>query len=234
MPVFPLIAVVEIGPGAAAILLAVVALIAVGLGGAFWLLSRGRRGPHGTTEWRFDFAGELPVGKPALDRLATLTEAALAPPALAPETRAAVDSLGSLRRTLAGIYRAALIVGGIGGLVLAFVLFRGADAANMQGLPAAIVLLLSLGALFSGLIPSRTVDPVTPVDPDLFKNISVQVSRQPLTVHLSQFELIRAKEMLRQGATLDAIARAVVAEYDRLGGPEKHAIQQTLAKALEG
>lgn len=234
MPASPLVAVVELGLGAAVIVLAVAALIGVGLCAGFWFLSRGKPGPKGATEWRFDLAGEVPVSKPAFERLADLTDAALTPPALTPETRAAIGTLGPLRSALAAISRVALIFIGTAGLVLAFVLFRGADAGNMQGLPAAIIALLSLGAILSGLIPNRTIDPGAPLDPDLFKNIRVEVSRQPLTVQLSEFELIKAKEMLGHGATLDDIARAVHAEYDRLGGPEKHAIQQVLAQALKG
>ena len=233
MPDFPLLAVVELGAGAAALLLAAFVLVLAAVCAGVWFLSRGTPGPKGTTEWRANLSQQLPVSKPTFDRLADLTERAVRPPALAPETRAAIDSLGTLRKPLAVVYRGGLIVLGLGGLVLAFVLFRGADSANMQGLPAAIILLLSLGALGSGLIPNRTIDPVEPLDPDLFKNVHVQVSKQPLTVHLSPFELTRAKEMLRRGVPLDDIARAVHADYDTLEDVEKHAVQQMLAEALK-
>ena len=234
MPDLPFVAVVEIGAGAAVLVLAVFILAVVGACAVLWFLSRGTPGPRGTTQWRFDVTQELPVSKPTFDRLADLTERAMTPPALAPGTRAAIDGLGPLRKTLARIYRVALILIGLGGLGLSFVLFRGADSANMQGLPASIILLFSLGAIGSGLIPNRTVDPVEPLDPELFRNIHVLVSRDPLTVRLSQFELAKAKDMLRQGAALDDIARAVYAAYDTLGDSEKRAVQQTLAEALKG
>lgn len=220
----------QVGLIAAAVFVAVFGIVCV----VAWLLLRtARPGPRGATNWEFNLTHQLPVSKPTFERLAHVAERAFERPEIAPETRAGMESLKDVRNTLASGYQVTLILIGLGGVAAAIALFKQADPANMLGLPAGIILLLSLGALLSGLIPSRTVKPIEPLDRSLFKNVRVEVvSNQPLTIALGESEMARALAMLRQGASPDAIARSVYPQYDALGDREKTAVQQLLSEAL--
>jgi hypothetical protein len=229
-----LFAVVEIGSQWVVLVLAVfVITFAVVAGALLWVLRRGKSGPQDTTTWQFDTTGRLPVGKRTFDNLAGLTEELVAPPAVSPETRQFVESLKPVRDTLATSIRVILIAAGLGGIAIAIALFRQADSSNMMGLPAGIVLLISLGALLSGLIPSRTIDPVKPLDRELLQKIRVQVSKQPLTINLTSSDLAKAAEIMRQGASLEEVARSIYPDYDALGRIERAAVQQALAQAVK-
>jgi hypothetical protein len=227
----PLVAVVEIGSTAGVLAFAVFVITFVIVCAVFWLFRQGKAGPRGATTWRVDATRQLPVEKPTFDALASLTEEALASRPVTPAAREAAQSLGRVRDTVARLYRITMTLVGVCGIAFSIVLFRQADSGNMLGLPAGIVLLLSLGALGSGLIPSRTVDPVAPIDPELFKNIHVHASTQPMEIRLDRVDLIRASEMLRAGASPADVARAIHPDYDTLQEFEKTAVQHAIAAA---
>jgi hypothetical protein len=197
-----------------------------------WLLLRTvTRGDAAT--WELNFTQQLPVSKPTFERIAHFSQRAVARPEVSSETCARLDNLQDVRNTLASGYRAAMVLIGLGGVAAAVALVRQSDSANMLGLPAGIILLLSLGALLSGLVPSRVVTPSKPLDPALFKNVRVEVvQNQPLTISLGEPEMANALAMRRQGASLDAIARSVYPPYDGLSRVERAAVQQGLAESL--
>jgi hypothetical protein len=228
------IAVVELasqgGLLAAVVFIIVFAVVCV----VAWLLLRtARPGARDAPTWELNFTHQLPVSKPTFERIAHVSQRAVARPRVSPETRARLDSLQDVRNTLASAYRAAMLLIGLGGVAAAVALFRQSDSANMLGLPAGIVLLLSLGALLAGLFPSRTATPIEPLDTSLFENVRVEViQKQPLTLSLGEPEMAKALAMHRQGASLDAIARSVHPQYDGLSSVEQAAVQQGLAEAL--
>jgi hypothetical protein len=195
------IAVVEIDPVAGLVALAVLGVMIVVVGvGAWWLLRHLRPGRDGTS-WQLNATTRLPVSKPTLDRVASLADKTLAKPEVPPKTRALFDQLTSSRNTFAVVYRTILILAGLLGVAGAIGLFRQADSANMLGLPASIILLVSLGALLSGLIPSRTVKPIEPLDPALFKNVHVNVSTERITIDQDEARLERSTTTPPDGNT---------------------------------
>ena len=99
-------------------------------------------------------------------------------------------------------------------------------------LPSALILLLSLGALLNGLAPSRTVDPIEPIDRELLDRIQVRVSAEPLSIRLSEEDVSRARNMRDAGTSLDAIARVVYRDYVLLEEFEREAIRSALEQAL--
>jgi hypothetical protein len=215
---------------AAAVFLVVFAIVCIV---AWWLLRMLRPGSPGPTTWELNFTHQLPVSGSTAGRIADITERAMRRPDIAPETRARLDALRETRQTVASFYRSALTLIGLAGAAAAVALFTQADSANMLGLPAAIILLLSLGALLKGVIPSRTVKPLASLDPSLFRNVHVEVaSNQPLTINLGESDMAKAMAMLREGASPDAIARALHPQYDALGNLEKRAVEQALSQAL--
>jgi hypothetical protein len=121
---------------------------------------------------------------------------------------------------------------GVLGIGLSIVLFRQADSANMIAVPAAIILLLSLGALGNGLIPGPSIVPIEPIDPQLLEKVQVRVSREPLTVKVGDREMREAIDMVRRGASLDDAARVVHSGYDGLSNFEKSALRNALEQAL--
>jgi len=229
----PLIGVVEIssevGLVAAGVFVIVFVIVCAV---AYWIVRKGTPGPQGTTAWQFNMTRQLPVSKPAFDRVAHLTAKAIAPPTISPEKRLMIENLAPVRNALAVFYRVTMVVSGLCVIGGSIVLFRQADSGNMLGLPAAIILLLGLGALLSGLNPNRTIDPVAPLDRELFKNIHVHVSNQPLTIDLNRFDLMKAGEMFRQGSSPSEVARAVYPHYNELSDTDKGVVEEALAQWL--
>lgn len=212
-----------------ATLLAVLAIFAL-----VWLIRNARTGAGGSTTWQVNVARPIHVEKPAFDRIVELTQRAVVRPVVTPETRDFVRRLDQARNTLAIILRVSLIVAGLLGIALSTVLFRQADSANMMGLPAAIILLLSLGALLSGVIPNATIKPnMEPLEPGLLDKIDLQVHAQSLNVNLSQFDVMKMNEMVRSGSSMEDVARAIYHGYDRLSEAEKSAIRHALAEAQD-
>ena len=110
-----------------------------------------------------------------------------------------------------------MIAVGLAALTAAVLLLRSHTPANMNGLPGGIILLLSLGALLNGLIPGPSIKPVDPLNNDqrdqIKNKIKVQVTTaEPLTVAVTENQLRRGAEMIRQGVSPEDAARAVAAE----------------------
>jgi hypothetical protein len=229
----PLVAVVEIGGRAAAIVGAVFlgtfAIVCV-VGWSF--LRSGSSGPRGTKTWSLDLTRQITVSKPTFDRVASFTQKALSRPTLTPEKRAALDRLGEVRDVLGGFLRTVMIVAGLVGIAGAVALGRQADDGNMLLLPAGIVLLFSLGAILQGLVPSWRTGSSEPLDTSLFDEIDIQVSQNPITINLDETNLSKATEMLRDGASPDEVARAIHPGYDELDDFEKTLVKESLARAL--
>jgi hypothetical protein len=232
-----LFAVVEISdnPAMLAVVVFVATLFAVlALFALVWLIRNARSSADGRTTWQVNVARPIHVEKPTFDRIVDLTQRAVERPVVTPETREFVERLDRTRNTLATVVRVSLIVAGLLGIALSVVLFRQADSANMMGLPAGLVLLLGLGALLSGVIPNSTIKPtVEPLAPGLLDKIDVQVEVQPLTVNLSQFDVMKMNEMARNGSSMEDIARAIYHGYERLSEAEKSAIRDALATAQD-
>jgi hypothetical protein len=232
-----LLAVVEISdsPAMLAVVVSIAALFAVlAIFALIWLIRNARSGADGSTTWQVNLARPIEVEKPTFDRIVDLTQRAVERPVVTPETREFVEHLGQTRNALAIVVRVGLILGGLLGIALSIVLFRQADSANMMGLPAGIILLVSLGTLLSGIIPSSTIKPtLEPLDPGLLDKFDVQVRTQPLTVNLSQFDVMKMNEMVRGGSSMEEVARAIYPGYDRLSETDKSAIRHALAEAQD-
>jgi hypothetical protein len=226
------LAVVEIEGTTALLVLAVflVSFVLVCLV-AYWLVASAKRGTGGTSTWDIDITSRLPVSKSTFERLADLTEAAVSRPELTPEKQAFLEDLADTRTTALGAYRLGMIAVGLVGVVVAILWFRDATSANMLGLPAAIVMLLSLGAILEGILPKRARH-IEPIDPRLFDKVKVQVSKEPMTVRLDGADMRKAADILRQGGSPDEAARAVYTEYDALSAFERAAVRDAIVDAI--
>ena len=216
---------------AAVFLLTFVAVCVIG----FVAFSRGRREGAATT-WRLSSSG-LPVSQASFETLANETRAATAIPEVTPAVRETLYSLQSVRRGLAIFYRSGLIVAGLAGLAGGILLLRSHTPANMQGLPGAIIILLSLGALLSGLVPSRTVDPGDPLPPDMLRQmrdrISIQITDPAVTqVRLGESQLKRIADMVGAGSTMSDALRAVYPAYDGLSRAEQRWLESTVTTLM--
>jgi hypothetical protein len=128
-----------------------------------------------------------------------------------------------------------MIVVGLIGLAGSAALFHTHTPGNMHGLPGAIILLLALGALLSGLIPGPSVAPdMEPIDRRLLDKIKVRVTTsEPRAISLTAADLERGAALVRQGRDISDAARAAYRDYDALDEPEKRAMESMLAQAIE-
>lgn len=232
----PLVALVEIGLGAVVVVAVfVVTLIAVGCF-AFWLL-KPRRNSRPTT-WRFQAVTRLPVSQRTFDRVAAATAAAMTTPESNAPSHGRLDALRSKRGAFVRVYRIAMISVGLVGLTAGAWLLWSHTPANMNGLLGGILLLVSLWPLLNGLVPGPSivpvVEPLTPAVLDQIKRkMSVQVvTAEPLAVALTESEIRLAREMLRQGASLREVARAVYRQYDGLSEADQRGVELALAQYL--
>ena len=202
---------------------------------AYLLMTRRAGGPPRTSTWQFSFGGRLPVSKRTFDFVSRQAATAMSPPEVSTETRATLEGLARLRGIFAGVYRATMLIVGLIGLVGAAALFHTHTPGNMHGLPGAIILLLALGALLSGLIPPRSVAPdMEPIDRRLLDRIKVMVTTsEPRTISLSHSDLERAAALLRQGRSIRDAARAAYPDYEALDETEKRAVESMLAQAID-
>jgi hypothetical protein len=138
--------------------------------------------------------------------------------------------LTKTRKTIATAYRWGLIIAGIAGVGLSIAIYRDYRDDEMILLPVGIMLLVSLGILISGLIPSRIVDPVEPIDAELLKKIHVDVATQPLTVRLDEPTMQTATAMLQSGKSPEEVARQIVPTYDRLDDAARQEVQRAIAR----
>lgn len=233
----PLFAVVNIEGTFAFVLAGMVLLVVVAFTVAvIWFVRVSRApSPDGSPGLRVTSAARLPVSKGTFDILSKAAATAVSRPEITPERQAFLKRLDRTRGVAARTYRGLLIAIGLVGLAAGISLFRQATPANLLLLPALLVLLLSMGALLSGVIPSGTLaDRGRPVDRALLQkiHIGVQEGANPLRVKLEESDIQRAAESLRLGLPLDDIARSVYSEYDRLEDFEKDAIRSALKEAV--
>ena len=104
----------------------------------------------------------------------------------------------------------------------------------MNGLPGAIVLLLALGALLTGLVPGPAVRPVEPLDPELLRQMREKISvraitAEPIAVKLGEADVRRVSEMLRRGSSPGDALRAVYPDFDALGDSERRWLESTIS-----
>jgi hypothetical protein len=233
----PVFAVVEIGGVPMLLLIAGVFIVTfVGVCAAAYLLLVKRRTDGTATTWKVQLQSGLPVSKRTFEWISRGTAAAMARPQISAATRAQLEQLGQVRAVFVPIYRVLMIVVGLAGLTAGILLLRSHTPANMLGLPAAIVLLLSLGALLKGLVPGPSIVPMDPLDPallDQFKEkINVQViTSPPLTVRLSTSDIRQAADMLRRGVPIADAARAVHPGYADLSEMDKRSVEVAIAQA---
>jgi hypothetical protein len=231
-----LFAIVEIDNGPLLLIISSVFIVAfvVVCAIAYLLLAKGQSTQSG---WHLQFRGRLPVSKPTFERITTATAAAMRAPDVSATTRSRFDALAGSRKTFVVVYRTVMIAVGLAGLTGAVLLLRSHTPGNMNGLPGGIILLLSLGALLNGLIPGPSIKPVEPLDNDqrdqISDKIKVQVTTaEPLTVAVTENQLRRAAEMIRQGVSPEDAARAVAAANDSLSEADQQAIAAAVAHYL--
>jgi hypothetical protein len=229
--------VVEISPDKLWAVLAVgfVFLVVAGLVAALFILAIKRKnGADGISSWAMSQNVPLPVSRKTFDRMSSAIAHGLQKPDIEPETLARIESLSRTRPVFVRVYRILLCGAGLAGFALATRLYMDATPGNMLLLPAAIVALLSAGALLSALIPNRTVTgEIDPVDPSLRDRIHVEAQRPPDSAFtLSRSDLDIASRLLAQGQSAEAVARAVVQGWDRLSAAERGALQAMLEEAV--
>jgi hypothetical protein len=223
----PVFGVVEIGGDPMLLLIAgvfVVTFITV-CAVAYVLLAK-RRTDGPATTWKFDLQSRLPVSKKTFERIADGTAAAMARPQISGATRARLNQLDRARGVFLSVHRVLFISVGLAGLTAGILMLRSHTSGNMLGLPGAIVVLLSLGALLNGIVPGPSVVPMEPLDrvhlDQLKERMKVQVfTSEPLTLTLSAPEIRAVGEMLRRGVPIADAVRAVYPGYEGLGESDK-------------
>jgi hypothetical protein len=192
---------------------------------------RAGRLPGAGSTWSFEINGRLPMSRETSDRIVDAVGDAFRPPELSARQLQNVEPLAVIRGVAVKVYRGFFITVGLIGLIAAAFLFRAHTPANMIGLPAGIVLLLSLGALLNGLVPSRSVTGWTEsLDfRPLLKKIHVDVHHaEPLRLSLTEAQSQRAIDLIRQGLPLSEAARTVYPDFDRLDAFARQAIESAL------
>ena len=202
---------------------------------AYVVLRRWSADSSRPSTWHFSLGKRLPVSKRTFDFVSRQAAAAISTPEVSPEIRGRLEGLARLRRTFVAVFRVIMIAVGLIGLAGAAALFQTHTPGNMHGLPAAIILLLALGALLSGLIPPPSVAPdMQPIDRRLLEKIKVRVTTsEPRSISLTAADLKRAAALVRQGRDISDAARAAYSDYDALDELEKRAMESMLARAIE-
>jgi hypothetical protein len=228
---------VEIAAGPVLIVAVFIVTLMVVGGLAYWLLLKPRGNSHGTT-WRFQAVTTVPVSRRTFDRASAATATVIATPKNGPRSSARLDALRGTRGTFVLVYRIGMVSVGLAGLTAGTWLLWSHTPANMNGLMGGIIVLVSLWPLLNGLAPGPSivpvVEPLTPALLDRIKSkISVQVvPAEPLAVAFGESEIHLAGEMLRQGASLREVARAVYRQYDGLSEADKQGVELALAQYL--
>ena len=233
LPTFVL-AVVEINDPRLLWVAAIFILIFVSVCALAYVVLAKRRRDGDQTTLDLQLGARLPLTNENFVRAAEVTAAAVSVPEISPATRANLERLDSVRGTFVSVYRTILIAVGLVGLVAGGLLLRSHTPANTNGLPGAIVLLLALGALLTGLVPGPTVRPVEPLDPELLRQmrekISVRViTAEPIAVKLGEADIRRVSDMLRRGSSTGDALRAVYPDFDTLGESEKRWLESTMS-----
>lgn len=225
-----LVAVVEIDGTAGVIVLAVFAAVFVLIALVAWMIVRNATADRlkETSTWRSSTNMPLPVSPATFERVVRAGATAISRPSLTPEQQQFLRGLPTARKTLARGYRLGLIIAGLAGIGLSLAIYRGYRDDEMILLPVGIIFLVSVGVLLRGAIPSRTVDPIEPIDPELLRNVHVNVSAPSLTVRLDEATTRKAIELLQQGLSVEHVAREVAPGYERLGEAEKQQVHRAL------
>lgn len=223
-----LIAVVEIEGTTGVIILAMFAIVFVIVAAVAWAILRNVSRTRGAATWRSSTNIPLPVSQATFDQLARVGTKAISRPSLTPDQRQFVTGLATTRRKLATGYRLGLIIAGIGGVGLSIAIYLGYRDDEMILLPVGIIFLVSLGILLSGLIPNRTVDPIEPIDPELFRNVHMNVSTQPLAIQFDDATTQKAIELLKRGVGLESVAREITPGYDGLSEGEQRQVHDAV------
>ena len=232
----PVFGVVEIGDDPMLLIAGVFVVTFITVCAVAYLLFARRRTDGRATTWNFELQGRFPVSKQTFDRIAHGTAAAMTRPQISDATRAQLDQLGRARGMFVSVYRAFFIFVGVAGVTAGIMILRSHTPANMLGLPGAIVVLFSLGALLEGITPRASVMPTEPLDrvhlDQLKQKTKVQVfTSEPLTVRLSAAEIRAAGEMLRRGVPIADAVRAVYPGYEGLSESDKRALEFALRQA---
>ena len=233
MPAFVL-AVVEINDPMLLVVAAIFILTFVSVCAVAYVVLAKRRRQGDQTTWDLQMDARLPLTKDNFVRAVEATAAAVSVPEVTPATRANFERLDRARGTFVSIYRTILITVGLAGLVAGGLLVRSHTPGNMNGLPGAIVLLLALGALLTGLVPGPSVRPVEPLDPELLRQMREKISvrtitAEPITVKLGEADVRRISEMLRRGTSPGDALRAVYPDFDTLGESERRWLESMIS-----
>jgi hypothetical protein len=216
--------VVEMGDNPMLLLIAgvfVVTFVAV-CAVAFVVLAKRRTDGLATTG-KFELQSRLPISKQTFERIADGTAAAMARPQVSDATRAQFNQLERVRGMFVSVYRVLFISVGLAGLTAGILLLRSHTSGNMHGLPGAIIVLLSLGALLKGIVPGPSVAPMELLDQvhldQLKEKINVQVSTsEPVTVGVDNNPAMMDDELSRLLAEGKiARARQVASNRSRRG-----------------
>jgi hypothetical protein len=233
LPAFVL-AVVEINDPMLLVVAAIFILTFVSVCAVAYMVLAKRRREGDQTTWDLQLGARLPLTKDNFVRAAEATAAAVSVTEITPATRANSERLDKARGTFVSIYRTILITVGLAGLVAGSLLVRSHTPGNMNGLPGAIVLLLALGALLTGLVPGPTVRPVEPLDPELLRQMREKISvstitAEPIAVKLGEADVRRVSEMLRRGSSPGDALRVVYPDFDTLGDSERRWLESMIS-----
>lgn len=227
-----LTAVVEIEGTAGLIVLAMFAIVFALVAFLAWIVVRNvtaSRTKDPATTWRVSTNVPLPLSKAAFDRVAQALPRAMSRPSLTSDQQQFVSGLAGTRKTLARGVRLAFIIAGLAGIGVSIAIYRDYRDDEMILLPVGIIVLLSLGAILNGLVPSRVVDPIEPIDPEFFRNVHVHVGTPSVSVQLDEATTRKAIELLARGLSPERVAREVTTGYERLSEAEQQQVQRAIA-----
>lgn len=233
----PVFAVVEtVGDGTLPLLVAGVFLVTflIVFAVAYFLFANKTTEAPRTSTW-LDITGRLPAWKRAVNPTISAVSAALSNPPTTVEPPTRPEALPGAGSTFMLFYRGLMITTGLVGLLASFLMFTAATSAIRVRLLAAIVLVLSLVALWRGIIPGQKIAGLQTVDfrPRL-DTLGAQVARhEPLTFSFDDSDVSRAADMVRQGLSVADAARAVYPEFDRLDGVVKQALESAVEQSVK-
>ena len=225
-----LTAVVEIEGTAGLIVLAVFAIVFGLVAFLAWMILRNVTASRvkDPATWRLSTNVPLPLSKAAFDRVARAAPKAISRPPLTTDQQQFVTGLATTRKKLASGVRLVFVIAGIAGIGLSIAIYRDYRDDEMILLPVGIIFLVSLGVLLNGIVPSRVLDPIEPIDPESFRNMHVHVGTPSLSVQLDEATTRNAIELLERGLSPESVAREVTTGYERLSEAEQQQVQRAI------
>jgi len=222
-----LTAVVEIEGTTGLIVLAVFAIVFGLVAFLAWMILRSVTASRvkAPATWRVSTNVPMALSKTAFDQVARAAPKAISRPSLTTDQQQFVTGLATTRKKLASGVRLVFVMAGIAGIGLSIAIYRDYRDDEMILLPAGIIFLVSLGVLLNGLVPSRVLDPIEPIDPDSFRNVHMQVGTPLLSVQFDEATTSKAIELLEQGLSPESVAREVTTGYERLSAAEQQQVQ---------